>query len=87
LEAFKPGKIGEDKTGLARILFDCKPIEYRIFPGWKLPISHVREFGKLPKEARNYISFLESEEGLDVPVSIISVGERSDQKFLNNPLR
>ncbi len=86
LKAFKPGKTGEDKTGLARILFECEPIKYRIFPGWKLPISHVREFGKLPKEARNYISFLESEEGLDVPVSVISVGERSDQKFLNNPL-
>lgn len=86
LEAFKPLKKSEDRPGLAKVLFECKPREFRIFPGWKKPISDIRNFGDLPAEARNYISFLESEAGLGVPISIVSVGERSDQKFLHNPL-
>lgn len=86
LEAFKPCKKWEDRAGLAEVLFECWPLEYRLFPGWKKPIGAAKEFKDLPIEARNYVSFFESKEGLDVPVSVISVGERSGQKFLHNPL-
>jgi adenylosuccinate synthase len=60
-------------------LGELKPV-YKTFKGWESPISGVKEFEKLPGEARDYISFIE--EYLGVPVSIISVGPRRDQTII-----
>lgn len=53
-----------------------KPI-YRSFPSWHEDITKVRNYDDLPKEAKEYIEFIES--FLGVPACLISVGpERND---------
>lgn len=71
----------EEKGELARLLFDCKPWKYRKFPGWNEDISQVREVKRLPKKARDYLSYLASSEGLGVPIGIVSVGPTAGQKI------
>ena len=66
---------------LAGILFDCKPMEFLRFQGWKEDISRIKKFEDLPVEARKYVNFLQSEEGFNVPISIVSVGPTSEQKM------
>ncbi|MCK4592289.1 adenylosuccinate synthetase [Candidatus Parcubacteria bacterium] len=75
----KPNKPVNEQ--LAKILFDCKPMEFQKFQGWKEDISKVKKIEDLPIEARKYIDFLQSEKGLNVPISIVSVGPKSDQKI------
>ncbi len=53
---------------------------YETLPGWTADISKVKTFSDLPKEAKDYINFIEDQ--LNVPVGIISVGpERSQTIF------
>ena len=49
----------------------CRPV-YETFQGWREDLSAVRRFEDLPKEARTYVRFLESQMG--VPLDMISVG-------------
>lgn len=57
----------------------CKPI-YKTVLGWQTDISKIKKSSELPKEARNYISFIEKE--LKVPVVIVSVGpSRGEELF------
>jgi adenylosuccinate synthase len=53
------------------ILEKCQPI-YEEVDGWEESISGIRNFDKLPAEARNYIYHLE--ELLSCPISLVSVG-------------
>lgn len=53
------------------MLSAVKPI-YRDLPGWEEDISKCREFGDLPKNARDYVEFIEKQAG--VPVLLIGVG-------------
>ncbi len=46
-------------------------------PGWKGPISGVRRFEDLPKEAQNYVKEVEKE--LGQPVNWIGVGPDREQ--------
>lgn len=48
-----------------------KPI-YKTFDGWNKEISKIREFGKLPIEAKAYVRYIEDEVG--VILSYVSVG-------------
>ena len=57
-------------------LNEFQPV-YEYLNGWKCDISGCRQYSELPKEAKNYIGFIEKEIG--VPVSIISVGPRRNQ--------
>lgn len=50
--------------------------QWKEFGGWKEDISQVRTFDKLPKNAQNYIKFIE--EYLEVPISWIGVGPERD---------
>lgn len=54
---------------LTKLLFECIPLDYIVFPGWKGLITK-----NLPREAIFYLDFLSSKRGLDVPVSIVSIG-------------
>lgn len=48
----------------------CKPV-YKILPGWKKPLTEIRDFAALPKEAKTYIKVIAQE--LGVPVRILSI--------------
>ena len=49
-------------------------IEY--FPGWKHDISNVRTWEGLPKEARDYVTFVEK--AIGCPITYVSVGPERD---------
>jgi adenylosuccinate synthase len=57
----------------------AKPV-YEELPGWNCDISGCRSFDELPKEARDYVAFLEKLAG--VRVSIVTVGPERDQTIL-----
>ncbi len=63
------------------ILKQCEPV-YRTFSGWDKDISSTRTFAQLPATARRYIRFIE--EQIQIPVSIISVGQERDQTLTHN---
>ena len=54
----------------------CKPV-YRTFKGWKCDIRGIRKFEDLPREAQDYVNFIESQIGY--PITMVSNGPgRSD---------
>lgn len=57
----------------------AQPI-YQELPGWKADITGCRTFEELPKEARDYIMFLE--DLADVPVAMIAVGPSREQTIM-----
>jgi adenylosuccinate synthase len=61
----------------------CQPI-YEELPGWLSPTSDIRDYDKLPAQAKQYIARLE--ELISCPVSIISVGARREQTIHKTPI-
>jgi len=61
----------------------CEPV-YEEVPGWQTPISDIRDYDKLPAEARRYLARLE--ELIACPISLISVGERREQTIFKMPV-
>ena len=57
----------------------CQPV-YEELPGWQTPTSDIRQFDRLPHEARQYITRLE--ELISCPISLISVGEGRAQTII-----
>jgi len=53
----------------------AKPI-LKKFPGWKSDISGIRKFEDLPKQAQQYVLYIE--EKLEVPIKWVSVGPRRE---------
>jgi adenylosuccinate synthase len=66
ITGIKPVTTGRTDT-LSRLLFDCVPGEWRRFDGQKNPVE-------------KFIHFLESPDGLGVPVQIASMGPRATDK-------
>lgn len=60
------------------VFYHATPV-FEELPGWKCDISGVRNFYQLPREAKDYIDFLEQLAG--VRVSIITVGPDRDQSI------
>ncbi len=60
----------------ANQLADVRPV-YKSFSGWNKKISDIKNYNKLPREAKRYIRFIEKFIG--IPVSIISVGPERNQ--------
>lgn len=58
-----------------RILENLKPV-YEEFDGWRMT-KKARTFEDLPKEARDYVRFIE--EFLEIPINIISVGAEREE--------
>ena len=56
-------------------LNDAKPV-IRYFDGWKCDISGVRTWEDLPKEAQDYVLFIEKE--IACPITYVSVGPERD---------
>lgn len=59
-----------------RVLYNCQPV-YETFPGWKVDITAVRSYTDLPKEAQQYVEFIE--EQLRTSCDWISVGPEREQ--------
>ena len=58
------------------VLDEVVPI-YETLPGWKGDISGCTSFDSLPREARDYVEYIEK--GLGVPVKLIGVGQDRGQ--------
>ena len=58
------------------VFHHARPI-YEELPGWKRDITACRTFDELPKNARDYITFIE--DLADVPVAMIAVGPSREQ--------
>ena len=56
----------------------AKPV-LRSFKGWKKPLSECRSFEQMPKEAQDYVQYIE--EFTETPISIISVGADRTHTF------
>ena len=65
--------------GVVEVLQKCEPV-YEELPGWQTQTGNVREYYKLPANARKYIERLEQLCGC--PVNIVSVGARRDQTVI-----
>ena len=57
-------------------LDSAKPV-FKKLPGWKCDIRGITEFDKLPKEAQDYVLFVEKE--LGVHISIVSTGPKRNE--------
>ena len=69
------GKIIKDFP-VTRDLPRCKPL-YKVMKGWKCDIRGIREYDRLPLEARQYVEFIE--EQLGYPITIVSNGPARDE--------
>ncbi|MBI1730884.1 adenylosuccinate synthase [Candidatus Acetothermia bacterium] len=58
------------------VLARCKPV-YETLPSWSESLRDCRSLSKLPKNAKNYVKFIE--QVLDVPVTILSVGRAFEE--------
>ncbi len=58
------------------ILQGCEPV-YEEFEGWDDDTSGINDYDRLPKNAKKYISAIER--FLNVPVQIVSTGQKRDQ--------
>jgi adenylosuccinate synthase len=65
--------------GSAVTLERCRPV-YEELPGWQTPISDIRQYGRLPLEARRYLERLG--EIMSCPVKLISVGRGREQTIV-----
>jgi adenylosuccinate synthase len=57
----------------------CEPI-YEDFPGWKGTTFGIREWGKLPVEAQNFLRRIEEVAGK--PIAMVSTGPERDETIL-----
>ena len=62
---------------------NVKPV-YKIFPGWKTPTNKIKDFDKLPENAKKYINAVQDFIGAKVS-SISTSPERNDTILLENP--
>jgi len=65
------GKKVDYLSGDAKFLSKCQPV-YEELPGWSQDITKIRNFSKLPKNARSYVKQIEKT--IKIPVKFISVG-------------
>jgi adenylosuccinate synthase len=63
-------------SGNAYVLEECRPL-YEVLPGWSEDISQCGTFESLPKNARDYVRFIEEHAG--APVKLIGVGADRSQ--------
>ncbi|MBF0485248.1 MAG: adenylosuccinate synthase [Candidatus Omnitrophica bacterium] len=70
------GKILKDFSHDYEVICRAKPV-YIEMPGWQKPINAVREFRKLPPQARAYVERME--ELVGVPIKYISIGSERDE--------
>ncbi len=72
------GKI-TDEFPFTPLMDRAKPV-ITTMPGWGTDITKVRRYGDLPKEARDYIEYIEK--AIDCPIKYVSVGPERDDIIL-----
>ena len=77
------GKTIDYFPGNVAILERCQPV-YEELPGWQSPTSDMRDYEKLPAQAKQYVARLE--ELISCPVNIISVGAEREQTIHKTPI-
>ena len=77
------GKTINDFPSETSILSECEPV-YETFPGWMTQTQGVKDFDKLPQNAKLYVKKIEELSG--APVIMVSVGkERKKIITIKNP--
>lgn len=69
-------EIGGRVTGefpVPALLDQAKPV-YTTLPGWKCDIRGITDYAKLPREARDYVDFVEGQIGC--PIKLVSTGPK-----------
>ncbi|ACI20295.1 adenylosuccinate synthase [Thermodesulfovibrio yellowstonii] len=66
----------EDFPKEIQILEDCMPV-YEEFQGWKESTAGIKNYEKLPDNAKKYLKFIE--DSLKVKIQIISTGQKRDE--------
>ena len=61
----------------------CQPV-YEELPGWQSSISDIRDYEKLPAQAKQYLARLE--ELISCPISLVSVGPERKQTIHKTPI-
>jgi adenylosuccinate synthase len=80
------GYVGEDGTRYDHVpyhqsvLHKVRPV-YETLPGWGVDIAGAGRLEELPRQARDYVKFVEEFAG--VPVSIVGVGPARDQTIVS----
>ncbi|MCR5188272.1 MAG: adenylosuccinate synthetase, partial [Treponema sp.] len=77
------GKIVTDFPASIPDLNKAKPVLEK-FPGWKEDITKCTSYKKLPKNAKNYIDYIEDFTG--TKVGIVSVGADRNQTFIREKI-
>ncbi len=70
------GETFDDVPPNQTLFHDAEPV-WEVLPGWEAELGEARAFEDLPKEARDYVRFIEDLGG--VPVSIVGVGPAREQ--------
>jgi adenylosuccinate synthase len=73
------GEISEIAPSSTAQLEHAEP-NYEYLPAWSEDIQDIRDFTKLPKEAQDYITFIE--EKLGVMISMVGTGPRREQVII-----
>lgn len=89
LSGFDQFKVAEnyriDGTITDKLPFDLLAqeieIDFKIFEGWHEDIGEIKDFEQLPKNAQNYIQYIEETTG--VPIAIVSNGPGRTQLIQN----
>jgi adenylosuccinate synthase len=75
--AYNVGGVTTEEMPAGNMLLESVEAVYETMPGWDQPTSGVTRYDDLPKEARDYIAFLEEKTGVEV--GAVSTGpERSE---------
>lgn len=70
------GKVIEEFPKETEVFEKCEPL-YEVLDGWSESTSGVRDYEKLPKNARKYLEYIES--FLKVKINMVSTGQRRDE--------
>jgi adenylosuccinate synthase len=70
-EEIIPVGVGEKSDG---------SVQYEELPGWKTSTANIASFDALPKEARDFIAFIE--EKTDIPVAWIGTGQAREAMIM-----
>ncbi len=76
-------KIIEEFPKELEILENCKPI-YEELPGWKESTAGIKDYERLPQNAKKYLQFIE--DSLKVKIQIISTGQKRDETIIKEPI-